>query len=65
MGELSKGAEALAGDGIIQLQGDLDFASSTDALRSHHAEYEKQMADALAFTKPTFNEEMRSGQTNM
>ncbi len=65
VGELRKGAEALAGDGIIQLQGDLDFASSTDALRSHHAEYEKQMADALAFTKPTFNEEMRSGQTNM
>ncbi len=65
VGELRKSAEALAGEGILQLQSDLEFASSTDALKSHHAEYEKHMADALAFTRPTFNEEMRSGQTNM
>ena len=32
---------------------------------SHHAEYESRMAEALAFTRPTFNEDMRGGHTNM
>lgn len=63
--ELKKSVEALAGDGIIQLDQDLEFARCTEPLKSHHAEYEKHLADALAFTKPTFNEAMRSGQTNM
>ena len=65
LAELKKSVDALAGEGIIQLDQDLDFASSTGPLKSHHAEYEKHLADALAFTRPTFNEAMRSGQTNM
>ena len=40
-------------------------AGSTEPLMSHHAEYEARMAEALAFTRPTFNEEMRGGHTNM
>lgn len=62
---LKKTAEALAGDGIILLQKDTEFASSNEALMSHAAEYEAAMAEALAFTKPTFNEDMRAGHTNM
>ena len=65
VGELMKNAEALAGEGILQLQQDKEFAASTEPLRSHHAAYEKTLADALSFTRPTFNEEMRGGQTNM
>lgn len=63
--DLLKCAQALAGEGIIQLQQDKEFAAATEPLRSHHGEYEKQLADAISFTKPTFNEEMRGGQTNM
>jgi hypothetical protein len=67
--ELRKNAEALAGDGLIQLAGDWskggEFAAPSEALMGHRAKYEVDMSDALAFIKPTFNEEMRSGHTNM
>ncbi len=63
--ELMKSAEALAGEGILQLQQDKEFAAATAPLRAHHGEYEKELAEALSFIKPTFNEEMRGGQTNM
>ncbi len=63
--ELKKSLDALAGDGVIQLESDLEFASAKAPLMAHHAEYERELAEALAFTKPTFNEAMRSGQTNM
>lgn len=62
---LKKTAEALAGDGIIRLEKDTEYASATEALMGHAAEYEEAMAEALAFTKPTFNEDMRAGHTNM
>jgi hypothetical protein len=62
---LKKTAEALAGEGILKLDPKFEFAASTEPLMSHHGEYEEQMAEALAFTRPTFNEEMRSGHTNM
>ena len=63
--DLKQTAEDLAGEGILKLNPDFEFAASTEPLMSHHAEYEARMAEALAFTRPTFNEEMRSGQTNM
>ena len=62
---LKKTAEALAGEGILKLDPKFEFAASTEPLMSHHSEYEERMAEALAFTRPTFNEEMRSGHTNM
>lgn len=62
---LKETAEDLASEGILKLNPDFEFAASTEPLMSHHAEYENRMAEALAFTRPTFNEEMRSGQTNM
>jgi hypothetical protein len=67
--ELRKTAEALAGEGIIQLAGswakDGEFATPTEALMGHRARYEVEMGEALAFIKPTFNEDMRGGHTNM
>ena len=63
--ELKKTAEDLAAEGILKLDPAFEFAGSTEPLMSHHAEYESRMAEALAFTRPTFNEDMRGGHTNM
>jgi hypothetical protein len=67
--ELRKTAETLAHEGVIQLAGswakDGEYAAPTEALMGHRARYEVEVSEALAFIKPTFNEEMRSGHTNM
>jgi hypothetical protein len=63
--ELKKNAEALAGEGLIRLAADTEFATPTEALMGHRAKYAAELAQALAFIKPTFNEEMRGGHTNM
>ena len=49
--------------GLIALDG--EFASATPALMARKAEYDKALETALDFTKPKFNESMRSGQANM
>jgi len=63
--ELRKNAEALAGEGVVRLAADTEFATPTEALMGHRAQYVAEVAAALAFIKPTFNEEMRGGHTNM
>jgi hypothetical protein len=63
--ELKKNAEALAGEGIVRLAVDTEYATPTEALMGHRAQYAAEVAAALAFIKPTFNEEMRGGHTNM
>ncbi len=63
--ELKKTAEDLAADGLIRLCTDTEFATPTDALMDHKAQYDEEVAQALAFIKPAFNEEMRGGHTNM
>ena len=67
--DLRKTAESLAHEGIIQLEGswakDGEFATPTEALMGHRARYEVEVSEALAFIKPTFNEDMRGGHTNM
>ncbi len=63
--ELKHAAEALAGEGIIQLASDTEYGIPTEALLGHRARYEVELAEALAFLKPTFNEDMRGGHTNM
>ena len=62
--DLQQTAQQLATMGLLAVQPD-GFAVGTESLMGRHAEYEARMAEALAFTRPTFNEEMRSGQTNM
>ena len=63
--ELAETVKALAGEGLIHLAANVAFATPTDALMGHEEQYAATIADALAFIKPSFNESMRSGQTNM
>ena len=62
---LTETAKALAGDGLIRLAADVEFATPTEALMGHGEMYQREMQEALTFIKPTFNEEMRGGHTNM
>jgi len=52
-----------AGDGLLALDG--EFASATPKLMERAAEYQEALEAALNFTKPQFNESMRSGHANM
>ncbi len=63
--ELKKNAEALAGEGLVRLAADTDYATPTEALMGHRSKYVAHVAEALAFIKPSFNEDMRGGHTNM
>jgi hypothetical protein len=63
--ELKKNAATLASEGVVELSAAGEWAAATDKLREFTAHFEGELADGLAFIKPSFNEEMRSGQTNM
>jgi hypothetical protein len=52
-----------AGEGLMVLDG--EFAAATPALLARADEYRAKLEEALNFTKPQFNESMRSGQANM
>jgi hypothetical protein len=63
--DLKTTAAALAAEGVVRLDDTGNWATATDTLRNQEDAYRAQVAEALAFIKPTFNEEMRSGHTNM
>jgi len=63
--ELKKTAEDLAADGLVRLAAEMEFATPTEALMGHKPKYDLEVQQALAFIKPTFNEDMRGGHTNM
>lgn len=63
--KMIKVAAALAGEGLLRLADGGEYASATPALISLSSEYEAEMAAALEAAKPTFNEDMRAGHTNM
>jgi hypothetical protein len=63
-GDLKKSAAALAQEGLVTLA-DAEFAAATPALAARAAEFQARLAEALAFIKPSFNEDMRGGHTNM
>jgi len=52
-----------AGAGLVALDG--EYAAATPALMARAAEYQAALEAALNFTKPQFNESMRSGHANM
>ncbi len=52
-----------AGEGLLRLEG--EFAAATPQLLARAAEYQAALEAALNFTKPQFNESMRSGHANM
>ena len=61
--ELRRMAADLSRQGVLTLED--EFASATPTLMSRAEEYRAKMAAALAVTRPSFNEEMRAGHTNM
>ncbi len=63
--ELEKTVAVLTGEGMVRLAADTEYAAPTEALMGHRPEYASEVAQALAFIRPTFNEEMRGGHTNM
>lgn len=63
--ELVKTASALAKDGWISLSSTGDWASATAKLQGERERMEAEVSDGLKFIKPSFNEDMRAGHTNM
>ena len=63
--QLQHAATLLASEGFIKLAADPQFAAATPLLLQRAEHYHTVLADALAITKPAFNEEMRHGHTNM
>ena len=61
--DLLRAASDPAGVGLLVLDG--EFAAATPALLARAPEYQAALEAALDFTKPKFNESMRSGQANM
>jgi hypothetical protein len=61
--DLLRMASDEAGEGLMVLQG--EFAAATPALLERAPEYQAKLEEALNFTKPQFNESMRSGHANM
>jgi hypothetical protein len=62
--ELRKAAQTLVQQGLA-IAATNDFCAATPALLTRRDFYEHKMHAALDFTKPTFNEDMRGGHTNM
>lgn len=63
--QLQQACAGLAHEGLAQPSGDPQFASPTPRLMDRADKYHSMLTEALGRTKPTFNEEMRHGHTNM
>ena len=61
--DLLRMASHEAGEGLMAVEG--GFASATPQLLARAPEFQARLDAALNFTKPQFNESMRSGQANM
>jgi hypothetical protein len=58
-------ARELGHTGLLAVSADGEFAAATPALMEREEFFRQRLDEALAFTKPAFNEEMRAGHTNM
>lgn len=61
--ELARMAADLSAQGMLALEG--EYAAPTQSLLARAPEYRAKLDAAMAATRPTFNEEMRAGHTNM
>jgi len=61
--DLLRMANHEAGEGLMAVSG--EFAAATPALLARAPEFQARLEAALNFTKPQFNESMRSGHANM
>ena len=63
--DLRTSAQELARNGLLTLDSTGEYAAATEKLASQTPGFSNQLQIALASLKPRFNEEMRSGHTNM
>jgi len=63
--ELRATAGILMAEGLLRLAPDAEYGSPTARLTERREAYQAQLAHILELIKPSFNEEMRSGLTNM
>jgi len=63
--ELRSAAGALVSEGLIQNSADAAYALATQKLMDRADAYRAELQKTLDFIKPAFNEQMRSGLTNM
>ncbi len=63
--ELGKSVEQMVGTGLVRSVGDGEFGAATASLMAERARYMAEMGEVLLSLKPSFNESMRGGQTNM
>jgi hypothetical protein len=65
LADLKESVDALVAIGAIQLTADAEYATATAALMGQKSHYDEELAHSLGFIKPSFNEDMRGGLTNM
>ncbi len=63
--ELERPIKGLVQEGLVQVAKDGEYVTPTERLMDRRERYTAAMAQALASIKPSFNEEMRGGHTNM
>jgi hypothetical protein len=63
--DLQAAAARLESAGLIRLEAGTPWATATEKLVAEGESFEAEVADGLSFIKPSFNESMRAGQTNM
>jgi hypothetical protein len=63
--ELRATAGMLLAEGLLRLAPDAEYGSPAAKLMERREAYQAQLAHTLESIKPSFNEEMRSGLTNM
>jgi len=62
--ELRRDIQALVAAGTVRLSG-ADFAQPTPTLMARESEFRELLQRSLELTRPSFNEDMRGGLTNM
>jgi hypothetical protein len=63
--ELDASLKLLVQAGLVAGDAEPGFGRAGEALMGRKGQYEAELQAALAFIKPSFNEEMRGGHTNM
>jgi hypothetical protein len=63
--ELKRSVATLSKDGLLELGADAEYAGATQKLMDRSQQFRDEIAQTLLFIKPSFNEDMRSGLTNM
>lgn len=63
--DLRRAVDAMAAEGLVRVAADAEYGAATEKLMERREAYVAQLERMLTFLKPSFNEEMRHGLTNM